>query len=79
MQYENIIFLLEYTKMRSNVITCASSSALLSQLKISCLETQKKEAKHKYHEYTQSYVIASLGRPLEKLHVCGFVCRLASL
>lgn len=41
----------------------------LSRLKISCLETERREAKHKYTEHLQSYVINSLGQPLEKLNV----------
>lgn len=41
----------------------------LSSLKISCLETERKEAKQKYTEHLQSYVINSLGQPLEKLNV----------
>ncbi|KAG7263226.1 hypothetical protein CRUP_036232 [Coryphaenoides rupestris] len=40
----------------------------LSRLKISCLEAERKEAKHKYLEHLQSYVINSLGQPLEKLN-----------
>lgn len=41
----------------------------LSSLKISCLEAERKEAKQKYTEHLQSYVINSLGQPLEKLNV----------
>ncbi|XP_038647085.1 exocyst complex component 1 [Scyliorhinus canicula] len=40
----------------------------LSRLKIACLETERREAKHKYTEHLQSYVIYSLGQPLEKLN-----------
>ncbi|XP_056621064.1 exocyst complex component 1 isoform X4 [Triplophysa dalaica] len=40
----------------------------LSSLKISCLETERKDAKQKYTEHLQSYVINSLGQPLEKLN-----------
>ncbi|XP_065113105.1 exocyst complex component 1 isoform X2 [Paramisgurnus dabryanus] len=40
----------------------------LSSLKISCLDTERKEAKQKYTEHLQSYVINSLGQPLEKLN-----------
>ncbi|KAG9479792.1 hypothetical protein GDO78_011697 [Eleutherodactylus coqui] len=43
--------------------------ATLSRLKISCLETEKREAKQKYNDHLQSYVIYSLGHPLEKLNV----------
>ncbi|XP_048448504.1 exocyst complex component 1, partial [Rhincodon typus] len=40
----------------------------LSRLKIACLETERREAKHKYTEHLQFYVIYSLGQPLEKLN-----------
>ncbi|KAI5623557.1 exocyst complex component 1 isoform X2, partial [Silurus asotus] len=40
----------------------------LSRLKISCLETERKEAKQKYTDHLQYYVINSLGQPLEKLN-----------
>ncbi|XP_062306538.1 exocyst complex component 1 isoform X1 [Osmerus eperlanus] len=40
----------------------------LSRLKISCLEAERKEAKHKYTDHLGSYVINSLGQPLEKLN-----------
>lgn len=46
--------------------------ATLSRLKISCLEAEKKEAKQKYTDHLQSYVIYSLGQPLEKLNVSIF-------
>lgn len=46
--------------------------ATLSRLKISCLEAEKKEAKQKYTDHLQSYVIYSLGQPLEKLNVGTF-------
>lgn len=41
----------------------------LSRLKISCLDTERREAKHKYTDHLQAYVINSLGQPLEKLNV----------
>ncbi|XP_044155296.1 exocyst complex component 1 isoform X3 [Bufo gargarizans] len=43
--------------------------ATLSRLKISCLEAEKREAKQKYNDHLQSYVIYSLGHPLEKLNI----------
>ena len=43
--------------------------ALLSQLKISALETHRKEAKQKYQDFLNAYVTACLGRPMEKLSV----------
>lgn len=45
----------------------------LSRLKISCLDTERREAKHKYTDHLQSYVINSLGQPLEKLNVSWIV------
>ncbi|XP_041435410.1 exocyst complex component 1 isoform X2 [Xenopus laevis] len=43
--------------------------ATLSRLKISCLEAEKREAKQKYNDHLQSYVIVFLGHPLEKLNI----------
>lgn len=43
----------------------------LSRLKISCLDAERREAKLKYTDHLQSYVINSLGQPLEKLNVGG--------
>ncbi|XP_068134686.1 exocyst complex component 1 isoform X3 [Hyperolius riggenbachi] len=43
--------------------------ATLSRLKISCLENEKRDAKQKYNDHLQSYVIYSLGHPLEKLTI----------
>lgn len=43
----------------------------LSRLKISCLDAERREAKQKYTDHLQSYVINSLGQPLEKLNVGG--------
>ncbi|XP_072425670.1 exocyst complex component 1 isoform X7 [Chiloscyllium punctatum] len=40
----------------------------LSRLKIACLEMERREAKQKYTEHLQFYVIYSLGQPLEKLN-----------
>lgn len=42
--------------------------ATLSRLKIPCLEAEKRVAKQKYGDHLQSYVIYSLGQPLEKLN-----------
>ncbi|ELT89930.1 hypothetical protein CAPTEDRAFT_229168 [Capitella teleta] len=42
--------------------------AVLSRLKISCLDAHKKEAKQRYQEHLLSYVVSCLGRPMEKLH-----------
>ncbi|XP_011497897.1 PREDICTED: exocyst complex component 1 [Ceratosolen solmsi marchali] len=41
---------------------------LLSQLKISVLDHQRKEAKQKYQEALKAYVTRYFGRPLEKLN-----------
>lgn len=43
--------------------------AVLSQLKISCLDGERKEAKQIYQDNLHAYTTAYLGRPLEKLHV----------
>ncbi|XP_013397565.1 exocyst complex component 1 isoform X1 [Lingula anatina] len=42
--------------------------ATLSQLKISCLEKERKDARQRYQEHLQAYVTTYLGRPLEKLN-----------
>ncbi|XP_066156360.1 exocyst complex component 1 [Euwallacea fornicatus] len=42
--------------------------SLLSQLKISVLDNQRKEAKIRYNEALQAYVTLYFGRPLEKLN-----------
>ncbi|XP_067944096.1 exocyst complex component 1-like [Watersipora subatra] len=41
--------------------------AVLSRLKIVCLEVQKKDAKARYEEHMQAYVLEQLGRPMERL------------
>uniref|UniRef100_T1JC86 Exocyst complex component Sec3 PIP2-binding N-terminal domain-containing protein n=1 Tax=Strigamia maritima TaxID=126957 RepID=T1JC86_STRMM len=43
--------------------------ALLSQLKISCLDNERKEAKQLYNEWLQAYVTKYFGRPLVKLNI----------
>ncbi|EMP32007.1 Exocyst complex component 1 [Chelonia mydas] len=40
----------------------------LCQKKIHCLESKRKEAKQRYHEHLERYVIKYLGQPLEKLN-----------
>ena len=42
---------------------------ILRQLKIACLETQKKESKQLYQDHLNNYVTMSLGRPMEKLNI----------
>lgn len=42
---------------------------LLYQLKIPCLENERKDAKQKYNEALQAYVTHYFGRPLEKLNL----------
>lgn len=42
---------------------------LLSQLKISVLDHERKEAKQKYQDALRAYVVQYFGRPLEKLNV----------
>jgi hypothetical protein len=43
--------------------------ANLSQLKVTVLENQKKDAKTKYNEALNAYVTKYFGRPLNKLNV----------
>lgn len=43
--------------------------SLLSQLKISVLDSHKKDAKQKYNDALKAYVTRYFGRPLEKLNV----------
>ncbi|CAH1176958.1 unnamed protein product [Phaedon cochleariae] len=54
--------------------------SLLSQLKISALDSQRKEAKQKYNDALQAYVTLYFGRPLEKLNTFfeGVQARVAS-
>jgi hypothetical protein len=54
--------------------------SLLSQLKISVLDAQRKEAKQKYNDALQGYVTLYFGRPLEKLNTFfeGVQARVAS-
>ena len=44
---------------------------VLSRLKITSLDQQRKEAKQRYLEHLQAYVTLYLGRPMEKLSVSG--------
>jgi len=50
-------------------MACCCCVAVLSELKIVSLESQKKEAKQGYQEHLQAYVTSYLGQPLEKVHV----------
>lgn len=43
--------------------------SLLSQLKITVLDPQRKEAKQKYNDALKGYVTQYFGRPLEKLNI----------
>ncbi|CAG9854021.1 unnamed protein product [Phyllotreta striolata] len=54
--------------------------SLLSQLKISVLDSQRKEAKQKYNDALTAYVTLYFGRPLEKLNTFfeGVQARVAS-
>lgn len=42
--------------------------SILSELKVECLDSQRKEAKKTYQENIQLYVKEYMGRPLEKIH-----------
>jgi len=44
-------------------------SAVLSQLKIPCLDGDRKEAKQVYQDNLYAYTTNLLGRPLEKIQV----------
>ncbi|XP_033111191.1 exocyst complex component 1-like isoform X2 [Anneissia japonica] len=62
---------LEHQKTPSDVIIFENFHHLhgvLSRLKITCLENEKREAKQKYQEHIQAYVTTYLGRPMEKLN-----------
>ncbi|XP_078603079.1 exocyst complex component 1-like [Branchiostoma floridae x Branchiostoma japonicum] len=43
-------------------------NAVFARLKITCLESEKKEARHKYKQHLNAYVINWLGHPMEKLN-----------
>ncbi|XP_048237004.1 exocyst complex component 1-like isoform X1 [Haliotis rufescens] len=43
--------------------------SILSQLKLSCLENERKDAKQRYWDNLRTYTTTLLGRPLEKLHI----------
>ncbi|KAL3276809.1 hypothetical protein HHI36_012172 [Cryptolaemus montrouzieri] len=73
----------EHNKTPSQVIKMENYHhlySLLSQLKISVLDSQRKEAKQKYNEALQAYVTLYFGRPLEKLNTFfeGVQTRVAS-
>ncbi|XP_030836970.1 exocyst complex component 1 isoform X4 [Strongylocentrotus purpuratus] len=62
---------LEHQKTPSDVIIFENFHHVhdvLSRLKITCLESERKEAKQQYQDHLQSYVRDSLGRPMEKLN-----------
>uniref|UniRef100_A0A1X7VCF4 Exocyst complex component Sec3 PIP2-binding N-terminal domain-containing protein n=1 Tax=Amphimedon queenslandica TaxID=400682 RepID=A0A1X7VCF4_AMPQE len=53
----NVVLLENYYQVYDN----------LSQLKISCLDQEREEAKKRYRLHQQQYVITCLGKPLDKL------------
>lgn len=53
--------------------------SLLSQLKISVLDSQRKEAKQRYNDSLQGYVTLYFGQPLEKLNVKFFSYKILSI
>lgn len=71
--FENIpVIAAEHPKTPPEVIKMENFHhlyALLSQLKIAVLDSQRKEAKLKYNEALRAYVIRYFGRPLEKLNL----------
>lgn len=63
---------MEHSKTPSQVIKMENYHHMhsqLSRLKVSALESFKKEAKFRYNEALKAYVIKYFGRPLEKLNV----------
>jgi exocyst complex component 1 len=44
-------------------------TAVLSELKIACLDSRRKAVRQKYQENVDIYVRELMGRPLEKIHV----------
>ena len=62
----------ENVKLPSDVIKFENYHRMfdvLRQQKITCLETEKRDAKQRYQDCMATYVTASLGRPMEKLNV----------
>ncbi|XP_071786671.1 exocyst complex component 1-like isoform X1 [Asterias amurensis] len=62
---------LEHQKTPSDVVIFENFHhlhATLSRLKITCLETERKEAKQKYNDHLEAYIRVSLGRPMDKLN-----------
>eukprot|EP00058_Branchiostoma_floridae_P002295 XP_002587783.1 hypothetical protein BRAFLDRAFT_92228 [Branchiostoma floridae] len=55
---------LEHQKTPQDVVLFA----VFARLKITCLESEKKEARHKYKQHLNAYVINWLGHPMEKLN-----------
>lgn len=53
--------------------------SLLSQLKISVLDSQRKEVKQRYNDALAAYVTQYFGRPLEKLNVSTLLRAFCSL
>lgn len=73
----------EHSKTPSQVIKMENYHhlySLLSQLKISVLDSQRKDVKQKYNDALQAYVTLYFGRPLEKLNTFfdGVQARVAS-
>ncbi|GIY61293.1 exocyst complex component 1 [Caerostris extrusa] len=73
---------LEHPKTPQEVVQMENFHHLftvLFQLKISCLEPERKEAKQRYNDALQGYVTQYFGRPLEKLNLFfeGVQCKVA--
>lgn len=56
---EHVIYMENFHRMHS----------ILSQMKISCLEAERKEFKQRYQDSLHAYTTMLLGRPLDKLHI----------
>lgn len=54
---------------RRRQIVLSRFLAILSELKIECLDSKRKIVKEMYKENIQLYVREYMGRPLEKIHV----------
>ncbi|GFQ88887.1 exocyst complex component 1 [Trichonephila clavata] len=73
---------LEHPKTPQEVVQMENFHHLftvLFQLKIPCLETERREAKQRYNDALQGYVTQYFGRPLEKLNLFfeGVQCKVA--
>ncbi|XP_029442183.1 exocyst complex component 1-like [Rhinatrema bivittatum] len=67
----NTINSLSMLKINANMVMMENFHHIycfLSEMKIHCLEGKRKEAKQRYSEHLDKYVIKHLGQPLQKLN-----------